>query len=36
MDRQTVRDWVHRYNAHSIEGLRDTRNKGRAPALTAG
>ena len=34
MDRQTLRDWVHRYNAHGIEGLRDTRNKGRAPALT--
>jgi len=36
MDWQTVRDWVHCYNARSIEGLRDTRNKGRAPALTAG
>jgi len=35
MDRQTLRDWVHRYNAHGIEGLRDTRNKGRAPALSA-
>ncbi len=34
MDRQTLRDWVHRYNAHGVEGLRDTRNKGRAPALT--
>ena len=34
MNRQTLRDWVHRYNAHGIEGLRDTRNKGRAPALT--
>ena len=34
MDRQTLRDWVHRYNAHGIEGLRDVRNKGRAPALT--
>lgn len=35
MDRQTLRDWVHRYNEHGIEGLRDTRNKGRAPALSA-
>src|SRR5829696_4510438 len=23
MDRQTLRDWVHRYNAEGIEGLRD-------------
>lgn len=35
MDRQTLRDWVHRYNAYGIEGLRDIRNKGRAPALSA-
>ena len=35
MDRQTLRDWVHRYNARGIEGLCDTRNKGRAPALSA-
>ena len=35
MDRQTLRDWVHRYNAHGIAGLRDVRNKGRAPALSA-
>jgi len=35
MDRQTLRDWVHRYNEHGIEGLRDIRNKGRAPALSA-
>ena len=34
MDRQTLRDWVHRYNAHGVEGLRDTRNKGRIPVLT--
>ena len=34
MDRQTLRDWVHRYNAHGVEGVRDTRNKGRPPALT--
>ena len=35
MDRQTLRDWVHRYNAHGVAGLRDVRNKGRAPALSA-
>lgn len=35
MDRQTLRDWVHRYNEHGVDGLRDTRNKGRAPALSA-
>ena len=23
MDRQTLRDWVHRYNEEGIEGLRD-------------
>ena len=34
MDRQTLRDWVHRYNAHGIEGLRDFRNKDRVPALS--
>jgi len=35
MDRQTLRDWVHRYNEHGVEGVRDIRNKGRAPALSA-
>ncbi len=35
MNRQTLRDWVHRYNAHGVEGLRDISNKGRAPALSA-
>jgi len=34
MDRQTLRDWVRRYNGHGVEGLRDIRNKGRAPALS--
>ena len=34
MDRQTLRDWVHRYNAAGIEGLKSRRNRGRAPALT--
>src|SRR3954464_11634417 len=29
MDRQTLRDWVHRYNAEGIEGLRDRPRAGR-------
>src|SRR5206468_5113727 len=28
MDRQTLRDWVHRYNAEGLAGLRD-RGRGR-------
>jgi transposase len=35
MDRQTLRDWVHRYNADGIAGLSDRRRSGRAPALSA-
>src|SRR4051794_41584403 len=35
MDRQTLRDWVHRYNAEGIEGLRDRPRSGRKPRLTA-
>ena len=35
MNRQTLRDWVHRYNAEGVAGLRDVRNKGRPPALSA-
>ena len=34
MDRQTLRDWAHRYNAEGIEGLRSRRSPGRAPSLT--
>jgi transposase len=34
MDRQTLRDWVHRYNAHGIGGLKSRRKPGRAPLLT--
>ncbi len=34
MDRQTLRDWVHRYNAVGLEGLKSRRPPGRAPALT--
>ena len=34
MDRQTLRDWVHRYNAGGIRGLKSRRHPGRAPALS--
>lgn len=34
MDRQTLRDWVHRYNADGIAGLSDARRSGRPPALS--
>ena len=34
MDRQTLRDWVHRYNALGVEGLKSRRSPGRAPSLT--
>lgn len=34
MDRQTLRDWVHRYNAHGIAGLSDARRCGRRAALS--
>jgi transposase len=33
MDRQTLRDWVHRYNAEGLEGLSDRRSAGPAPRL---
>ena len=36
MDRQTLRDWVHRYNAEGVEGLRDRRRPGPRPRLTPG
>ena len=35
MDRQTLRDWVHRYNHDGIGGLSDARRSGRPPALSA-
>lgn len=36
MDRQTLRDWVHRYNAEGIDGLFDRPHGGGAPRkLTA-
>ena len=34
MDRQTLRDWVHRYNAAGLAGLSDRRPPGRKPHLT--
>ena len=34
MDRQTLRDWVHRYNAEGPEGLSNRRSGGRAPRMT--
>lgn len=34
MDRQTLRDWVHRYNAAGVRGLKSRRHRGRTPALT--
>jgi transposase len=33
MDRQTLRDWVIRYNAHSVDGLSDCWGDGRPPRL---
>ena len=35
MDRQTLRDWVHRYNREGLAGLCDRKPKGRAPHLDA-
>jgi len=34
MDRQTLRDWVHRYNAEGLEGLSNRRSAGPSPRLT--
>jgi transposase len=34
MDRQTLRDWVHRYNADGLAGLHDRPRSGRKPRLT--
>jgi putative transposase len=34
MDRQTLRDWVHRYDAEGLAGLRDRRRPGPRPRLT--
>ena len=35
MDRQTLRDWVIRYNAHGVDGLADHWGDGRPPKLSA-
>jgi transposase len=35
MDRQTLRDWVHRYNAEGLPGLYDRKPPGASPKLTA-
>jgi transposase len=34
MDRQTLRDWVHRFNEHGPEGLLDAWSKGSPPRLS--
>lgn len=35
MDRQTLRDWVLRYNEHGIDGLADRWSDGRPPTFDA-
>ena len=35
MDRQTLRDWVHRFNASGPDGLRDIPSKGHPPRLSS-
>jgi transposase len=34
MDRQTLRDWVHRYNAEGLDGLRDRPHPGPSSRLS--
>lgn len=34
MQRQTLRDWMHRYNADGVAGLKSRHSPGRGPALT--
>jgi transposase len=34
MDRQTLRDWVHRYNAAGVDGLKSRTAPGAKPSLT--
>src|SRR5215216_7406649 len=34
MDRQTLRDWVHRFNEYGPDGLKDTWSKGNPPRLS--
>lgn len=35
MDRQTLRDWVRRYNEQGIDGLKSRSGSGRRPSLSA-
>jgi len=35
MDRQTLRDWAHRFNDHGPDGLLDNWSKGSPPRLSA-
>ena len=35
MDRQTLRDWVHRYNEFGVSGLKSRHSPGRSRSLTA-
>ncbi len=35
MDRQTLRDWVHRFNGEGPKGLLDRKTDGPTPKLTA-
>src|ERR1700709_1841667 len=34
MDRQTLRDWVHRFNEHGPDGLKDSWSNGPKPRLS--
>ena len=34
MDRQALRDWVHRYNEGGVDALKSRKNRGRTPYLT--
>ena len=34
MDRQTLRDWVHRYNSEGLSGLHDRKPPGPQPKMT--
>ena len=34
MDRQTLRDWVNRFNEHGPDGLKETWSKGNPPRLS--
>jgi transposase len=36
MERQSLRDWVHRFNEEGVEGLRDRPHKGRPRRMHAG